>query len=1285
MAGARTLGILGGLVAVAVAAGLWLVLGTDSGPSDDAADGANAADVAPKNAPTTAPAGKAPRQRAKSGGAASISGVVKRRAGAAPAANQDVQLLRDGFDAWTATTDASGAFRLDALPDGGPFELRVEAKGFATVRLPGIGLGRGEARDAGTLWLDQAVRLPVAVRDFADRPIAGAAVAAFIAPEYGDDFDWSKAYAQMAVEPVAVANATTDANGAAVFPELASGSWTITASAPGRARGAARHVEIRGGEDPPEVVIRLAAGNELTGRVLDHERKPVAGATVMAGSPNDAWDLGSAATRERTTSDAAGNYTLSGLDTGDVALWVGRAGTVPSLRATVRVPGVKSYDLVLRATGSIAGVVTEKGTSKPVEGADVRATQWGMSVETAEATTDAQGRYRIESFPVGSVSDLRAEKEGLVHVPKDEAMFGGGDRRVHAGDTLTEDIVLEKGATVKGRVTTGGAPVAGAKVIVRVGRPNRGIEFTETATTDADGRWKIEGVLPGAAFGEAKKDGYFLEGFPEQWWTFTEDAEFGKPFRVEVPEAGEATLDLVLSRGSTVKGRVEGPDGPVAGATVWSQSAKATSGADGTFTLDGVTPGPAVVIVAAKRGLTATKESRFEVAADGPSPEVVLRLAKSAVVRGRVTTADGSPLRDARVAVQPKTDDPQQVWINMQPVDWRNAHAVRPDGTYEAELGGTSGSFVVHAMDAAHGTAESAAITVQEGRADYEADLRLGAGGVLRGRVTTGGRGVAGADVTLTKHVEQDGGMRFRTSMIGGGGATVWAVTGEDGSFEARPIGDGAWDVKVACPGFVRGEAPNVKVPQQGDVVIDLAAALEISGRVTFEDGRPVEGMSVSAVAESAPSARQFMSFGGDDGDDESQQATTDREGRFRLRGLKPGNYRVRAEPPWMSKVNARAATSDPVAAGAADVKVTVRAGGVIAGHVLDEARKPVAAAWVTCNPAEPGDDPSFHGAATDAKGAFEINGLNDGKYTLYVQSQSGGKQPTQKADVMTGTKDVEIVMTAGLAIEGVVVKADGKPVAGVYVQAERITSDDEDESSISFGSQMSATGADGKFRVAGLAPGHYKLELNDWSGTSQALRLTGASDIAAGATGLRLVASEGLRVSGVVVDDAGAPVAGARVDAVIENEQNRSATTDAAGRFDVSGLPDVKVKLTCSAPGRVQASVTGVAAGARDVRIVLAKGRSIAGRVLDASGKPYQGRLIVTRMPGPGDTEEVGNSSQWSESNADGKFTVDGLRDGKWAISAFVANPDQPNSFRSVALGTADAGAADLDLRLPK
>ncbi len=114
--------------------------------------------------------------------------------------------------------------------------------------------------------------------------------------------------------------------------------------------------------------------------------------------------------------------------------------------------------------------------------------------------------------------------------------------------------------------------------------------------------------------------------------------------------------------------------------------------------------------------------------------------------------------------------------------------------------------------------------------------------------------------------------------------------------------------------------------------------------------------------------------------------------------------------------------------------------------------------------------------------------------------------------------------------------------------------------------------------------------------------------------------------VAGLVVDEAGAPVAGATVNATWSREGPEDATTGPDGRFSlrITGLPRWLIAIRAVADGgtRVGIAESRGPIGSRPgpVRIVLKPARVVVARVVDAGGRPVAGAAVevLSRWNGP-------------------------------------------------------------------
>jgi uncharacterized GH25 family protein len=1257
----RVLAILGGVLAAGIAAAIWLTGATETESAQGAslAEGA-AAQTAPAAAAKTAAA-------AKKAGTAAVFGEIRRSEGRAAVAGQEVILAAERGEPRTVTTDAQGAFRFDDLPHGGPYELSAAAKGCGTIRIPGIALDRNERRNVGTLWLDPAVKVTVRVRTYADEPVAGALVEAFAVPQWVD-WNWSKALAQVAQAPVAVLKVATDARGEAAIPEISVGQWTFTARKAGFAIGAKRGVSLRTGDEPAPITILLASGHPLDGRVLGADGTPLAAALVLASRTDSAWDFGSAPERLRTTTDPEGRYAFDALGAGDVQLWIGRGKGSPEPVATVRIPYVAHYDIRLRGLGTLAGTVTEKEGGKPVAGVTVRAGNWEWgAAHSAEAVTDEGGHWSLQ-MTAGLVNTLEVERKGWLLVVDPEVARTQRVAVLREGETVTKDLVLRKAGTLCGVVRGPAGPLAGAQVSALFVGSNWD---QKTATADGSGRYEFAALEKGTYLVLASKDGFFLEGEPEDWWQAAQAADAAKEFKVEVGESGEAAKDLVLKAGVVVEGTVQGPDGPLAGVRVRAGGApeSAPTGKDGAFRVVGVKPSKEVQFETAKEGYVPVSGPPVQVVADAPTAPVVLRMRRAGRVQGTVSTPDGSALRDAWVRVTQRSDG-DNPWFERWRGQTAEAVPVRSDGAYEAPLPfDPSGKLCVQA--GAEGFAETDALPVDlvATQESYRVDLVLSPGADLVGRVVAKGDvPIAHAEVSLATHQDESAG--YVMMMPGGGQFPVWAVTDADGTFRIPHLAAAKVDLRASAHGFVAAQT-TADLAQRAPVKIELAAELSIAGTVTYGDGRPVAGLEIAI-----PDERERTAFGGILA--QERHCVSDANGAFRIPGVPEGIYALKVDVPWGAEINVRPRRVEAIPAGRQDVRVVVEAGATICGHVVDAKRRPVAQCWINASPSdtseEQGAQAESHTCQVRPDGTFTLSGLEDRPQDLSVQSNSSNANYRQArvAKVAVGTKDLEIVLQDGLTIAGVVVDESGKPVGSVAVLVSQ-----QGEAHDSY-STNAWTDSNGKFALLGLEPGQYTVDHLPWD-QDNVWVFEAPVTCAAGTTDLRIVATKGLPISGTVVDESGAPIANAEVKGdSAKGGAARHAQSGADGKFRFGAFPaSSTITLTATAAGHAGLVVRDVAPGTKDVKIVLGPGLTASGRVLDAAGAAA-GILELHLRCADGRCEVD------AETDKNGAFSVAGLAAGTYEVKARPVRVRGAPVQEWKSAGALKAGDSGVELRLP-
>jgi len=186
--------------------------------------------------------------------------------------------------------------------------------------------------------------------------------------------------------------------------------------------------------------------------------------------------------------------------------------------------------------------------------------------------------------------------------------------------------------------------------------------------------------------------------------------------------------------------------------------------------------------------------------------------------------------------------------------------------------------------------------------------------------------------------------------------------------------------------------------------------------------------------------------------------------------------------------------------------------------------------------------------------------------------------------------------------------------------------------------------------------------------------------------------ATPGTDLSGVVVDEAGRPIAEAAIweSSLRPHKGDKpTAVSGPDGRFPVppSGAG---VALTACAPGFLSGDVASRDRPAAPVRIMLRRAVRITGRILGPDGKPVAGAAVDAYMEGHGIIEEEdfgpcqdpGYRAD-AMSGSDGRFMLDHLVAGSYSlgVSAFGFVPGGPPQAVHAAAGQAvEVAAITLD-----
>jgi len=322
--------------------------------------------------------------------------------------------------------------------------------------------------------------------------------------------------------------------------------------------------------------------------------------------------------------------------------------------------------------------------------------------------------------------------------------------------------------------------------------------------------------------------------------------------------------------------------------------------------------------------------------------------------------------------------------------------------------------------------------------------------------------------------------------------------------------------------------------------------------------------------------------------------------------------------------------------------------GGVVRGQVVDRRGRVIAHAIV--HPFGRGLN-RVPAAETDEHGRFELRGVpleSEGlrvQHDRYLKSELRAKRGL----FATGRREiqVELKMRAAAAVHGVVEGPDGSPLVGAAVRltAKPLLAD-------ALGDNAVRTGADGSFTLPGLDPGRDLtiFATHPEFGDSARVRVRpGTRDYAL----LRL--THGGQARGVVVDHQGRAVADARIE--IAGHKTRSGED---GSFTLSNVPEGRQTLLAQGRNSGIENMIEIRGRTTDLgRIALPATRSLAGQVVDRTGRPLAKARVYLRSLAPDATgaRRVSSGRVRGSANTDGEgtFRFEGLRPSRYELIAVV------------------------------
>lgn len=685
-------------------------------------------------------------------------------------------------------------------------------------------------------------------------------------------------------------------------------------------------------------------------------------------------------------------------------------------------------------------------------------------------------------------------------------------------------------------------------------------------------------------------------------------------------------------------------------------------------------------VAAVGRGCGPTAKIRIAVG-PGEACRPVLVLPPEAAVRGRIVDRGGKPFPGARVSGEAEGPSSYVIvgWSALPTAETRSG----PDGRFRlGSLRPLKHTITVEPKGRVVDTRLEPVDLATGGEVDV-GDVVVGSGDRVAGRVVDGlGRGVEGAGV----NVGPSAAPRRRTR------------TGPDGKFDVEGLKSPPYVLVAATADHLSSAV--IQVAGGADqVVLVLGGSTGIAGTVRDAKSRvPLPRFTVAAKTASRGEGRAGWRL-------EATKSFDSPTGAFEILGLTPGRYALDV---WSDE-------SRCVQFGEYDLKerevlrdveILLPPAVIVRGRVVQGSDgTPVPGASVKFRTADWRRDGD---AWSGPDGTFEVRVGGGDRGSLRAIHELHGSALTTIDAPASGTADAgDMKIARSGSIEGSVLEADGKPLAGVVVMA-----GPEDNAFDESGWARPA--ADGSFRVAGIRPGrvHVSVLLDDVPRHGARLleqRLPEGQRVVvepdrATRVEIRALKRDGATLRGRVTL-AGRPSPGARISVFparrgargprFETLSRWMANADTSGRYEIDGVPDgpARVRVTCFTPGseradsptmsvRMELETSIPRAPSAELDLALPAGE-IRGRALRRGTKAPVADAAVTSFPSDATDVEGGDPPAVTRTEVDGSFRVQGLSSGRYRVTIVPRPESECASANLDGIEVAD-GTTTVDVELP-
>ncbi|MCI0612642.1 carboxypeptidase regulatory-like domain-containing protein [bacterium] len=508
------------------------------------------------------------------------------------------------------------------------------------------------------------------------------------------------------------------------------------------------------------------------------------------------------------------------------------------------------------------------------------------------------------------------------------------------------------------------------------------------------------------------------------------------------------------------------------------------------------------------------------------------------------------------------------------------------------------------------------------------------------------------------------------------------AISAKDGTFSLKTP-NGSSNLRAAAPGFTVYQNYDPSLGR-GIFTIALQPEAQLLGVVLNQRNQPISNAEVELM--SSWSTYRFS------GIELNQKQTTKEDGSFRFTNLNPERFHyltIRA------KGYARIERQENIStATKKQIKIVLTPENIATGKVVDLEDHPLSGIPFSIKHSVvemSGSDMVYSFKSTrkiegqtDKNGIIQIGELTSGKYDLEVGGKGYSTYQKVGLEIPKTQKPVDlgkIILAPAVALEGRVLDTNKQPVEGAQIH---VRPNDPYSGFWGEDDPNAISGIDGYFSVPDQTPGNV-IDL--------LVRRTGFVEKKLEEFPLlpgepfTITLQPASRVSGIVVDSSGQPVAEASLQllkrtvrgtrTINSNEQSTTSKND--GTFEFVDIPPEHYVLAVRASGWQDFEMEGIelAQGkdVDDLRVTLLPEAFVEGTVMMSDGQPAIGANVKTA------SEETrryrpGTSQAWTDGS--GNYILHGLKQGKAMLEA--THKEAPRQVKDIEL---KPGSNRLDFQL--